>query len=60
MVKNELDCFDLVADVIDRVPRLGPRAVYAKQAIRDKLIERKQFIAEYGEDLPEIRDWNWV
>jgi xylulose-5-phosphate/fructose-6-phosphate phosphoketolase len=58
VVKNELDRFDLVAAVIDGVPRLGPRAVYAKQAIRDKLIEHKQFIAEHGEDLPEIRDWN--
>jgi xylulose-5-phosphate/fructose-6-phosphate phosphoketolase len=60
VVKNALDRFDLVADVIDRVPRLGPRAAYAKQAIRDKLIEHKHYIAEHGEDLPEIRDWTWV
>ncbi|MGE5469809.1 MAG: phosphoketolase [Bacteroidota bacterium] len=59
VVMNDLDRFHLVADVIDRVPRLGPRAAYAKQAIRDKLIEHKQYIAEYGEDLPEIRDWRW-
>jgi xylulose-5-phosphate/fructose-6-phosphate phosphoketolase len=60
VVKNDLDRFDLVADVIDRVPRLGPRAAYAKQAIRDKLIEHRHYIAEHGEDLPEIRDWRWV
>jgi len=59
VVKNELDRFDLVADVIDRVPQLGPKAAYAKQAIRDKLIEHKQYIAKYGEDLPEIRNWQW-
>ena len=51
---------NLVADVIDRVPRLGPRAAYAKQAIRDRLIEHQQYIAGHGEDLPEVRDWKWA
>jgi xylulose-5-phosphate/fructose-6-phosphate phosphoketolase len=41
------------------VPGLGPRAAYAQQAIREKLIEHKQYIAKYGEDMPEIRDWSW-
>ncbi len=59
VVMNDMDRFHLVADVIDRVPQLGPRAAYAKQAIRDKLIEHKQYIATHGEDLPEIRDWKW-
>ena len=43
-VMNDLDRFHLVGDVIDRVPKLGARAAYAKQAIRDKLIEHKQYI----------------
>ena len=44
-VMNDLDRFHLVGDVIDRVPKLGARAAYAKQAIRDKLIEHKEYIA---------------
>ena len=59
VVMNDLDRFHLVADVIDRVPSLGPRAAYVKQALRDKLIEHNQYIAEHGEDMPEIRNWKW-
>jgi xylulose-5-phosphate/fructose-6-phosphate phosphoketolase len=58
-VMNGLDRFHLVADVIDRVPQLGPSAVAVKEAIRDKLIEHKAYVAEHGEDMPEIRDWQW-
>ncbi|MBX6363007.1 MAG: phosphoketolase family protein [Gemmatimonadetes bacterium] len=58
-VLNEIDRFHLVADVIDRVPRLRTIAAYAKQAIRDKLVQHKHYITTYGEDLPEIRDWRW-
>ena len=48
-----------MADVFDRVPKLDSRAAYAKQAIRDKLIEHTQHITAYGDDLPEVRDWRW-
>ena len=59
VVLNELDRFDLVIDVIDRVPQLGARAAYLKQAMRDRVIEHKQYVRAYGEDMPEIRDWRW-
>ena len=59
VVMNDLDRFHLVVDVIDRVPALGPRAAYAKQSLRDKLLEHREFIERHGEDLPEIRNWKW-
>ena len=59
VVRNDLDRFHLVADVIDRVPKLGYIAAYTKQAIRDRLIEHKEYIAQYGQDMPEIREWTW-
>ncbi len=59
VVLNDLDRFHLVGDVIDRVPKLGYMAAYAKQAVRDKLIEHKEYIRKYGDDMPEIRDWAW-
>jgi len=58
-VLNDLDRFHLVMDVIDRVPKLGYRAAYLKQHMRDKLTDHKQYIARVGQDMPEIREWKW-
>jgi len=58
-VRNDIDRFHLVADVIDRVETLGSRGAYTKQYVRDKLIEHKQYINQHGEDMPEIRNWKW-
>ena len=59
VVRNDLDRFHLVNDVIDRVPGLAAHAAYTKQALRDKLIEHRQYITLHGEDMPEVRDWTW-
>jgi len=59
VVRNGMDRFHLVADVIDRVSKLSTAAAYAKQAIRNKLIEHTRYIAIHGDDMPEIRDWQW-
>ncbi len=58
-VRNQIDRYNLVADVIDRVPKLRSVAAYAKQYVRDKLIEHKEYVSKYGEDLPEIKNWQW-
>jgi len=59
VVLNEMDRFHLVQDVIDRLPQLGARAAYAKQAIRNALIEHRHYITERGEDHPVVLGWKW-
>ena len=59
VVRNDLDRYHLAIDAIDRVPRLGAAAAYAKQAFRDKLTEHRQYIVEHGIDMPEITGWKW-
>jgi xylulose-5-phosphate/fructose-6-phosphate phosphoketolase len=59
VVRNDLDRFHLVSDVIDRLPALGYTAAYVKQAMRDKLIEHEAYIRAYGQDMPEVSEWRW-
>jgi xylulose-5-phosphate/fructose-6-phosphate phosphoketolase len=59
VVLNDLDRFHLAGDVIDRVASLGSRAAYAKQFLRDKLVDHKAYIEKHGIDMPEIRNWKW-
>ncbi len=59
VVMNELDRFHLVMDVIDRVPALRQRAAYVKQLMQNKLVDHNRYVRQYGEDMPEIRNWKW-
>jgi xylulose-5-phosphate/fructose-6-phosphate phosphoketolase len=58
-VRNDLDRFHLVGDVIDRLPQLGSRAAYLKQMLRDELIAHDQYIREHGDDMPQVAGWRW-
>ena len=58
-VQNHIDRFHLTMAVVNALPQLGSKGDYLCQLMRDKLVEHKQYIAEVGLDLPEIRDWKW-
>ncbi len=58
-VQNKIDRFNLVIDVIDRLPRLGTEGDNLKQTMKNKLLEHQAYIDREGRDLPEIRDWKW-
>jgi xylulose-5-phosphate/fructose-6-phosphate phosphoketolase len=58
-VMNDLDRFHLVQDVVNRIPGLGENGNKLRQMMINKLVEHKQYIDKYGQDMPEIRNWKW-
>lgn len=58
-VQNKLDRFHLVMDALKYLPQLGDKRSALNEWCKNKLIEHKQYISEYGEDMPEIRNWTW-
>ena len=58
-VQNDIDRFHLVQDVLLRLPQYGNKTAYLYQKMSDKLVAHKQFIDEYGRDMPEIENWKW-
>jgi xylulose-5-phosphate/fructose-6-phosphate phosphoketolase len=58
-VLNDMDRFHLAAEAIHRLPQLEARAAYAQQNLREKLMQHREYIVRYGEDMPEIRNWRW-
>lgn len=57
VVMNDMDRYRLVIDSIDRLPHIGAKGDHLKQEMKNKLIDHKRYICEYGEDMPEVRDW---
>jgi xylulose-5-phosphate/fructose-6-phosphate phosphoketolase len=58
-VRNEIDRFHLVIDVVERVPSLAAKAVHIRQALLGKLLDHKTYIEKHGDDMPEVKDWKW-
>jgi xylulose-5-phosphate/fructose-6-phosphate phosphoketolase len=58
-VLNQVDRFSLAIDVIDRVPRLSGVAGHAREQLKGKLIEHRRYVRTHGEDMPEVRAWQW-
>ena len=59
-VQNQIDRFNLVKDAVMHLPQLGNKGAHLVQKMNNKLIEHKQYITEYGQDLEEIRNWEWT
>jgi xylulose-5-phosphate/fructose-6-phosphate phosphoketolase len=60
VVLNDMDRFHLVMDVMDRVPKMHAEAEAIKQKMCAKLREHKSYIETYGQDMPEILNWQWT
>ncbi|MFE4684395.1 phosphoketolase [Streptomyces sp. NPDC056721] len=59
VVRNDMDRYRLVMDVIDRVPGLAVRAAAVRQCMADARTRHHAWIRDHGTDLPEVADWAW-
>jgi xylulose-5-phosphate/fructose-6-phosphate phosphoketolase len=58
-INNQIDRFNLVIDVIDRVPKLRSAAAYVKERMKNEILDNMNYAYEHGIDKDEIRDWKW-
>ena len=58
-VQNHIDRFSLVKEALKHLPQLGNRSGHLNQEMNDLLVKHKNYIAEYGQDLPEVLEWQW-
>ena len=58
-VLNNIDRFQLVLDAVTRIPRLAAQVEPTRQWYSEQIQRHKLYVAEHGDDLPEIRDWHW-
>ncbi len=58
-VLNKLDRYTLALDAISHIPRLAREVHAAEQKHSEIMQKHKLYVSEYGEDMPEVRDWKW-
>ena len=58
-VQNKIDRYNLIIDALKYIPRLENKSSRLVQYCKDKLVEHKQHIKEYGIDIDEVRNWKW-
>ncbi|WP_446728081.1 phosphoketolase family protein [Plantibacter sp. CFBP 8775] len=59
VMMNQLDRYQLVIDVLDRVPGLAVREVALRQRMQDARAQARAYTREHGEDIPAVADWTW-
>ena len=58
-INNQIDRFNLVIDVIDRVPGLGSRAAHVKERMKEAILSNRAYAHEHGMDAPAVTEWRW-
>ena len=58
-INNQVDRFNLVIDVIDRVPGLQSSAGHVKERMKNRIIDALAYAHEHGKDADEITQWQW-
>ncbi len=59
-IRNQIDRFNLVIDVINRVPKLRSRGAYVKERMKTAIIENLNYAVEFGKDQDDIVNWKWT
>ena len=58
-MNNQIDRFNLVIDVINRVPSLGSRAAHVKERMKEAILQHRAYAHIHGMDSPEVTEWRW-
>ncbi|MEY3463034.1 MAG: hypothetical protein RLZZ468_812 [Cyanobacteriota bacterium] len=58
-MNNQIDRFNLVIDVIDRVAGLGSRAAHVKERMKEAILANRAYAHQHGMDAPDVSQWRW-
>ena len=58
-VRNEIDRYHLVIDVVNHLKNKTSKSIYLIEKMENQIIKHNSYIKDYGEDMPEIREWKW-